>query len=144
MSLKHEFKSSQLVLSPEETQKASQIRNKIIEKKKKEFMKCGEEILELNKSISTISSKLKQKRSDEKDSRVSTLHHISHKKSLELDRTKRPADRDFEIRSYTKMDGDIWRYDQVRNWFNTYATEQEPYNYVPSKEGYTLKVDTAL
>lgn len=128
-------------LSPAELAVISKKRNKEVEKKKRELQQTGQTILELKDEISHISVKLKEKRMKEKDFRVSTTRFISHEKTLEIDRHKRPADRDYEIRNYSKMDMDVWRYDQVRNWFNSYATEQEPYRFVPSETGYTLKKD---
>jgi uncharacterized protein (DUF342 family) len=141
MSTKHEMKKSKLFLSPEELEKKEKIRKKLLETKKKDFQKYSEEILDFTTKISKISGELKQKRASEKDYRVSTNRVISHHATLDIDRSKRPSDREFGIRHYTKMDGDVWRYDQVRNWFNTYAKEEEPYRYVPSQVGYTLRID---
>jgi vacuolar-type H+-ATPase subunit I/STV1 len=135
------LKKSRLLLSPEELEKKEKLRVQILERKKKEFSKCAENILEYSTKVSKISGQLKQKRTDEKDYRVSTMRHLTHHKTLEIDRGRRPSDRDYEIRNYSKMDMDVWRYDQVRNWFNSYATDPEPYRYVPSEVGYTLKAD---
>ena len=141
MSATQQFKRSKLLLSPEELEKREKLRRKLLEKKKKEFARCSEEILDLTTKVSKISSQLKQKRTDEKDFRVSTGRNLSHQKTLEIDREKRPSDRDYEIRNYSKMDMDVWRYDQVRNWFNSYATDQKPDNYIPSEAGYTIRID---
>lgn len=127
--------------STKELEKLSRKRTVQLEKKNKKLDKLEEEILEINDKVSKISTELKKKRDHEKDSRVSSGRILSHTKTLDIDREKRPADRYYDIRHYSKMDGDIWRYDQVRNWFNSYATEQEPYKFVPSQTGYTLKID---
>jgi phage-related minor tail protein len=136
-----EMKKKALLLSPEELQRREKIRVKLLESRKKEFAKCGEQILDLTTKVSKISGQLKQKRTDEKDSRVSAGRVVTHRQTLDIDRGKRPSDRDYEIRNYSKMDMDVWRYDQLRNWFNTYSTEQQPYRYVPSQVGYTLRAD---
>jgi hypothetical protein len=112
-----------------------------LDKTNKKLDKLEEEILEMKDKVSKIGSELRQKRQHEKDSRVSSGRIHSHTKTLDIDGEKRPADRSYDIRHYSKMDGDIWRYDQVRNWFNTYATDQEPYKFVPTQTGYTLKID---
>lgn len=137
----HEFKSSKLLLSPQELEKREKIRLSLLSTREKEFQRCAENILEFSTKISKISGQLKQKRADEKDFRVSQSRITAHTQSIDLDRSKRPSDRGYDIRAYSKMDKDVWRYDQVRDWFNSYATEQEPYNYIPSKEGYTLRID---
>lgn len=121
--------------------KKEKLRLKLLEKRKKEFSRCAEQILEINDKIDKISSTQKQKRMDEKNLRISTGRITSHQHMLHLDRTRRPSDRGYEIRNYSKMDMDVWRYDQLRDWFQTYATDPEPYNYIPSQEGYTLRID---
>jgi hypothetical protein len=115
-------------------------RNKQLDLKNKQLSRLEDKILEYKDTVSTISVKLKEKRDHEKDFRVRMGRSIAHNKTLELDRTKRPADRTYEIRNYSKMDMDVWRYDQMRGWFNNYATPEEPYELVPSKTGYTLKI----
>lgn len=128
-------------MTPEQLEAIRRKRQKEIVKKQSEVIKCEDKLLDLKDTVSNITVTLKNKRSHEKDMRVSTTRVLSHTKALDIDRSKRPADRDFEVRSYSKMDADIWRYDQVRNWFNSYATDQEPYKFVPSQTGYTIKVD---
>lgn len=129
--------------STKELEKIARKRNVQLEKKNKDLENLEGKILEMKDSVSKISSQLKQKRDSEKDNRVSASRIISHHKTISIDREKRPADRTYEIRNYSKMDMDVWRYDQVRNWFNTYASEQEPYRFAPSETGYTLRADDA-
>ncbi len=128
-------------MSKDQLEAISRKRFKEIEKKKKELRRNDDKLLDLNDKVSKISVELKDLRAHEKDSRVSASRILAHTKALDLDLSKRPADREQDIRTYSKMDKDIWRYDQVRNWFNTYATEQEEYRFVPSQTGYTLSAD---
>lgn len=115
---------------------------KIIRKKERTSMLNRDQIRELNDSISKISEKLKEKRTGEKSLRVSTSRTISHVKALEVDGRKRPPDRYGDVRSYSRMDMDVWRYDQLREWFNTYAPAQDvTYDFKPSQTGYTVKID---
>lgn len=127
--------------SSKELQKITRRRTAQLDKKYKKLDKLEEEILEMKDKVSKVSNELKQKRQHEKDSRVSSGRIHSHTKTLDIDAEKRPADRSYDIRHYSKMDGDIWRYDQVRNWFNTYTTDQESYKFVPTQTGYTLRID---
>ncbi len=128
-------------LPKEELEAISRKRFKEIDKRKKEMRRNDDKLLDLNDKVSKITVQLKDLRAHEKDNRVSASRILAHSKALDLDGTKRPADRDLDIRTYSKMDKDIWRYNQVREWFNSYATEEEPYRFVPSEVGYTLKID---
>ncbi len=130
-------KSQQL----KDLEKLSRKRAKELNQKKKEFTECSEKILQLNDSVAKISGELKAKRAHEKDLRVSTSRIISHHKTVKIDRGKRPADREYIVRNYSQMDRDCWRYNQLRDWFNTYATDPEPYKYVPSEAGYMIRID---
>lgn len=113
---------------------------KEIDKKSKQLTSHLEEILELNDSISQISTTLKQKRSDEKDKRLTTTRLITRNNTLEIDRVKRPSDREYQVRPYSKMDMDVWKYDQLRGWFNVYATDAPKYEMSPAQTGYMLKM----
>lgn len=128
--------------SKKELEKISRKRAVQLDKKNKKLDHLEEEILEMKDRVAKSTVDLKKKREHEKDSRVASSRILSHKKTLSIDGEKRPSDQSYDIRHYSKMDGDIWRYDQVRNWFNTYAVDQEPYKFVPSQTGYTLKTDS--
>lgn len=123
-----------------ELQKISDRRERKLEAREKEMLIAQDKILSLRDDIQKISGKLRQRRAAEKDLRVSTGRLISHGKTLEIDREKRPSDRSYEIRNYSKMDMDVWRYQQLRDWFNTYAKEEEKYRYIPSETGYTIRI----
>lgn len=73
--------------------------------------------------------------------RVANSRNITHHESIVLDREKRPCDRGNDIRTYSKMDLDIWNYNQVREWFNKGAAPPDSYRHVPSETGYTIKID---
>jgi hypothetical protein len=46
-----------------------------------------------------------------------------------------------DIRQYGKMDADIWKYDTLRDWFNTYATPVTPENWSALESGYSIRID---
>jgi hypothetical protein len=55
------------------------------------------------------------------------------------DMTKRPPDRSYEIRTYTKMDVDLWFNPDVSDWFNKDAPKNLPtYNFSPHETGYMI------
>lgn len=123
--------------------KSSELTSKsTIKKKEKELMETREKILQLNDAVASISTRLKEKRQSEKSIRVANSRIASHTTTLALDFSKRPPDRSADIRSYSKMDMDCWQYDQLRDWFNTYAPEKEDrYEFNPVKAGYTVQID---
>lgn len=117
-------------------------RKVIIKKKEKQILENRDKILALNDSVQAITGKLKEKRESEKSLRVTTSRNVSHMTALQVDFTKRPPDRYADIRSYSQMDMDCWRYNQLRDWFNSYAPEnQEKFEFNPVKSGYTVKID---
>lgn len=117
-------------------------RKTIIKKKEKEIMQNRDKILALNDSVATISTRLKEKRTSEKSLRVANSRNVTHGTALQVDFTKRPPDRYADIRSYSQMDMDCWRYNQLRDWFNSYAPAQEQkFEFNPVKSGYTIRTD---
>mmetsp|Transcript_2284 Transcript_2284/g.3600 ORF Transcript_2284/g.3600 Transcript_2284/m.3600 type:complete len:127 (-) Transcript_2284:177-557(-) len=117
-------------------------RQTLIKRKEKKVMENRDKILALNDEAAKISGRLKEKRESEKSVRVATSRNMAHTKALEVDFSKRPPDRYADIRSYSQMDMDCWRYNQLRDWFNTYAPAQEDrYEFQPTKTGYTVKID---
>jgi hypothetical protein len=117
-------------------------RKSLIIKKEKEIMKNRDKILALNDSVSTITERLKEKRTSEKSLRVANSRNVTHGTALQVDFTKRPPDRYADIRSYSQMDMDCWRYNQLRDWFNSYAPANETkVEFNPVKSGYTIKID---
>eukprot|EP01038_Epipyxis_sp_PR26KG_P004832 gene4832-6771_t len=118
-----------------------ELHNSVIKKKERKLYVTQEKISELNDSISKISSQLKSKRESEKSLRVSTMRNIAHTKSIQLDATKRAPDRMNDIRTYSKMDLDIWKHNEVRDWFNKNASESTPYTASPSQTGYMISIE---
>lgn len=105
-------------------------------------MKNRDTIRELNESALKLCGKLKEKRAAEKSLRVSTGRQIAHATALQIDFSKRPPDRYGDIRSYSKMDMDVWKYDQLRSWFQTYAPDKDvTYDLRPCETGYMIKAD---
>lgn len=39
------------------------------------------------------------------------------------------------------MDLDVWKYPDVRHWFNKDGGEIQPYNVTPAQSGYMIKID---
>lgn len=114
----------------------------LLKKKLKKSAENREKIFDLNDSISKITTELKEIRSSEKNTRVAKSRQLTHTKTLEVDASKRPPDRYADIRSYSRMDADVWKYDKLRNWFNCYAPPEDiKYEFNASQSGYTIKAD---
>jgi hypothetical protein len=108
----------------------------------KQIVEHRDKILALNDSVKAISGRLKEKREADKSLRVTQSRNVAHAAALTVDLSKRPPDRYGDIRSYSQMDMDCWRYNQLRDWFNSYAPQQEiKYEFNASKSGYTVKID---
>jgi hypothetical protein len=113
-------------------------RVKDIQKKEKKLLKTQEKILLLNDSISKVQSQLKEKRENDKSSRVSNGRLLTHTKILDDDIAKRPADRNYDIRTYTKLDKDLWFNPDVTNWFNKDAQPSPDYEFSAIQSGYSI------
>jgi hypothetical protein len=101
-----------------------------------------DDILHLRDEIREKSASLKQLRASQKSVRVANARIASHLKEYDVDQRKRPSDRGNDIRQYTKMDLDVWAYPQVRDWFNSQATDEDfSYNLRPSETGYMIQVE---
>lgn len=106
------------------------------------LVKYEDKILQLSDEIKHKSVSLKQKRASEKSVRVAQSRIVAHMKSYETDLKNRPSDRSDDIRMYTKMDLDVWKYPQVREWFNSMASSEDfGYHLTPSQTGYMIKID---
>ena len=69
------------------------------------------------------------------------IRHTTHMQSIRNDNSYRLADRSFGIRNYSKMDLNVWQYEDVRHWFNKDAPQNiEEYNATPSETGYMLRL----
>lgn len=123
------------------TAKAIAKRTKEIEKKSRQLHQTREQILELNDSVAKISSTLQQARANEKDMRLTSTRLVTRKNTILIDEEKRPSDRDYGVRPYSKMDMDVWKYDQLREWFNVYSSEPPKYDLTPAQTGYMLKIE---
>jgi len=118
--------------------------NKKVEKLKEQFKASQEKIYHMNDVIKEKAFHLKHDQARNKALRVAQARNKSHHAIMDTDRKNRPSDRDFEVRMYSKMDLDVWKYEDVRQWFNTYASSDPSvyeYKFNPSETGYTIRVD---
>ena len=63
--------------------------------------------------------------------RIAKTRQFTDTQAMENDRSLRPSDKDQSIRTYSKMDLDIWRNDDVRKWFNSNVPDTESHNILP-------------
>lgn len=99
--------------------------------------------------INNLTKKLKETRQKEKAYRLATSRLKNHNEIVALDRTLRPPDREYPNIHYSNMDKDIWRYDQLREWFQSDTIDgdsrrggiaENSYTLTPSQTGYTLRL----
>lgn len=109
--------------------------------KEKELVKCDEVLNKLRDEIHNLSRDLKKTRTHEQGMRLGNSRISTHKSRTEFDKKKRPSDREYNVRLYSQMDKDTWRYDGMRDWFNKYSGENENHNFIPSETGYTFIKD---
>ena len=115
---------------------------KLIKKKEKELIKKEDKILALQDEITFVKKTLKEKRVGEKSTRVAAIRLDTHHSYYATDLKKRPPDRSDDIRIYSKMDLDIWGSKEVRQWFNSYATDEDfSYKLRPHETGYMIRND---
>ena len=125
-------------------QKDKEKKLKLIEKKKAEFVAYGDKILAYSDNIKTKYVHLKEHREKSKSIRVAISRNVTHHAQYDTDFKKRPSDRDYDVRMYTKMDNDLWKTDTLRDWFNTYADPDADtkyaYTLTPAQTGYMIPI----
>lgn len=114
----------------------------MIENKKKELKETSDKIYDMRDEIQSLSKKLREKREHEKAVRLANSRIDTRLKTIQIDSVKRPSDREYGVRPYSKMDNDVWKYDQLRDWFNTYAPKETIQEHQsPSQTGYTIRIE---
>lgn len=113
------------------------------EKKVREIRKMEEKISELQDTIKQEATRFRSQVAKDKSLRVKIIKDRTHHLMKDQDSQHRVSDRGFDIRSYSRMDEAVWKYPQVRDWFNSYAPAQSQnettVKYIDT--GYTIEVD---
>ena len=111
-------------------------KNKIAQKEK-QLLKLEETLLEFSDRTKAKTGELLAIKESDKSGRLANVRHRTHHLITEMDSKLRPPDQSNDIRTYSKMDLDIWKYEDVRYWFNKNAPSD------PNAGAYTLRpVDT--
>lgn len=79
-----------------------------------------------------------------KSARVANVRHRTHHLTVAMDSVLRGPDQSNDIRTYSKMDADIWKYEDVRHWFNKNAPTDPnsgAYTKTPAETGYVIRVN---
>lgn len=119
-------------------------RNKKIKSKEAQLMAFEESLLQLADKVKKTHHHLQLSREMDKSERLASVRHKTHRLTTEMDRTLRAPDQSNDIRTYGKMDLDIWKYEDVRHWFNRYAPTDPnagAYTLTPAQTGYVIKID---
>jgi hypothetical protein len=92
---------------------------------KTEIAIATNKIADIGDDIKKKTTALKHQRSAITKTRIARGRIIADTNAVKVDRALRPSDREHGIRVYSKMDADVWRFDDLRKWFNNYANEDE-------------------
>ena len=81
---------------------------------------------------------LKTLKESQTANRLSKSRITMHHNATSSDQALRPSDRGNDIRTYSKMDLDVWQYEQVRDWFNEFGQPVPHVHQSPAETGYTI------
>ena len=109
-----------------------------IQTKKNQLKQVCEEIRVLDSQAKKKSAELAKQKECQTADRLSRSRIIMHNNAQSNDRALRPPDRGNDIRTYSKMDLDVWKYDQVRDWFNEYGQPDTTEIETPAESGYMI------
>ena len=108
----------------------------------KKLREHEDRIMKLNNKISHMKGALNEQNEKKKALRIANSRLQKHHQLYEIDCKKKPADRAFDVRIYTKMDLNVWEYSEMRDWYNRNATSEDlSYKERPSDTGYMVKID---
>jgi hypothetical protein len=113
-------------------------------KKEKQLKTIQDKIFDLDDVISSKSKDLRVAKTTGKSERVAAARNVLHKSQLLVDGNNRSSDRNFEIRQYTKVDADVWQYDDLRSWYCKYGPakgQEVTENKSPAETGYTIRMN---
>ena len=88
-----------------------------IQMKKNQLQKVTEEIRTLDTQAKKKNLELLKQKESHTANRLSKSRIIMHNNATSNDKVLRPCDRGNDIRTYSKMDLDVWQYPQVRDWW---------------------------
>lgn len=92
---------------------------------KKEVDEVVTKIIDIGDKVKKKSKELEHERHVMTHTRISQVRQQTDRMEMNKDAGCRPSDKQLNIRTYSKMDSDIWKYEDVRKWFNTNAPKDE-------------------
>lgn len=110
-----------------------------LEIKKEKLQEVYNHIGELSDEVKKKTIQLKSEKEINTSTRMLRNRQFDHMTTVLNDHKLRPSDRSNEIRTYSRMDLDVWKYDDVRNWFNKYSTDIPQQSVIPSETGYMIR-----
>ena len=112
-----------------------------LEIKKEKLDVVYNHIGELNDEIRIKTRQLKEEKDSKTLTKILKSRQFNHSISLLNDEKLRPSDRSNDIRIYSRMDLDVWKYDDVREWFNKYSLNNNIQEeiVIPSQTGYMIR-----
>ena len=115
-------------------------RKQRIKKLEKELGTTVSKIIDLGDEVKKRNKDLHSEHHTITHARLAKTRMATDKMEMDKDVGVRPADKQLSIRTYSKMDLDIWKYEDVRKWFNQNAPLEKPntLHESPSSTGYTI------
>jgi hypothetical protein len=110
-----------------------------IEVKKARLQVVYDHIASMSDEVKLKAIQLKAEKEANTANRTQKSRQMTHTSALITDHRLRSSDRTNEIRGYSRMDRDVWKYDDVRHWFNQYATDVPVEHRSPADTGYMIR-----
>lgn len=115
-----------------------------IARKEKQLQQLEEKMRNMTDDVRAKTRSLLSEKEMDRNDRLARVRHQTHFLTTQMDLSLRPPDQSNDIRTYSKMDLDIWKYEDVRNWFNKDAVgdpDDYAYRLTPAQTGYVVRVD---
>eukprot|EP01041_Mallomonas_annulata_P003778 gene3778-7504_t len=113
----------------------SRSRQERVEIVNKQVVKVRQKILNIEDNIRAKSRQLKKEKEDHTHAGLSKARNDTHNLNTDIDKLNRPSDQSRSLRTYSKMDTDLWTRDEVRWWFNKNGPDAREMEYFWSSTG---------
>ena len=122
---------------------AMDVRNAKIAHKQKQIIAYEDRLMKLSDLTKKKTIRLAMDNEMDKSGRLALTRHRTHHLTTDMDSALRPPDQSNDIRTYSKMDSDIWAHADVRYWFNKNAPTDPnhgAYTLTPVDTGYVIRM----
>lgn len=122
--------TSKLITPSINSKRHQNVPDTLIKIREKQLRQYEEEALQMESQIKLFSKLNKERYDKDKCSRVKQIRLDTHRKYHETDLRKRPSDRKLNLRDYTPLDNNAWKFEELRKWYNKGhdASEEDKFN----------------